>query len=57
MSQFFHIIFVIVCNIICWGMLIVLVIGVLGFFNVMVSDCKGGSNPNAPNTNSGMPWG
>ena len=57
MSQFFHIIFVIVCNIICWGMLIVLVIGVLGFFNVMVSDRKGGSNPNDPNTNSGMPWG
>ena len=57
MSYLFHIIFVIVCNIVCWGMLIALVIGVIGFLKVMVSDRKGGSNPNNPNTNSGMPWG
>ena len=57
MEWLLNLVFVIVCNIICWGMLIVLVICVIGFFRVMTSNSKGGSNPHDPNRGSGMPWG
>lgn len=57
MSNFLHIIFVILVNFIGWGMLVAGVIGFIGYFWIMLTDKPSGRNPHNPNSGSGMPWG
>ena len=57
MSNILHTLFVIIANVICWGMLIAGVVGFLSFFGFMISDNSKGSNPHNPGSGSGMPWG
>lgn len=57
MSNFLHIIFVVLANIVCWGMLIAGVVGFISFLWFMVTNKDKGSNPHNPNSGSGMPWG
>ncbi len=57
MITFLHTVFVIIANIICWGMLIAGVVGFFAFIGFMITDKSEGRNPHNPNTGSGMPWG
>lgn len=57
MSNFLHIIFVVLANIVCWGMLVAGVVGFISFFWFMVTNKGKGSNPHNPNSGPGMPWG
>ncbi len=57
MSNFLHIIFVVLANIVCWGMLAAWIVWFISFFWVMITDKRNGRNPHNPNTGSGMPWG
>lgn len=57
MSNFLHIIFVVLANIVCWGMLVAGVVGFITFFWFMVTNKGKGSNLHNPNSGSGMPWG
>lgn len=57
MSAFIHTLFVIIVNIIGWGMLIAGVVGFIAFIGFMISDKSKGSNPHNPASGSGMPWG
>ncbi len=58
MSSFLHILFVIVANVIGWGMLVAGVIGFIGYIWIMITDKpSSGRNPHNPGSGSGMPWG
>ncbi len=57
MSDFLHTIFVILANVIGWGMLIAGIVGFLSFIGFMISGKGKGSNPHNPGSGSGMPWG
>lgn len=57
MSDFLHTIFVILANVIGWGMLIAGIVGFFSFIGFMISDKGNGSNPHNPGSRSGMPWG
>ncbi len=58
MSSFLHILFVIVANVIGWGMLVAGVIGFIGCIWFLITDkSSSGHDPYDPWDSSGMPWG
>ncbi len=57
MITFLQIVFVIIANIICCGMLSAGVVFVFAFIRSMITDKSEGRNPHNPNTGSGMRWG
>lgn len=57
MSNLIHTIFVVLANIIGWGLLVAGVVGFLSFVGFMITDKSKGRNPHNPSSGSGMPWG
>lgn len=57
MGALFHYIFVILANLVGWGLLIAAVVGFFGVVWVLCTDKPKGTDPNDPNQGSGMPWG
>lgn len=58
MSNFLYIIFVVIVNIIGWGMLVAFILFFFGYVWIMLTaKPSSGRNPHNPSGGSGMPWG